>query len=142
MTKEKLLSDDCWEHCRTGTLQKVITLRRRDRQRRRWIRASTGVTLLLASTITATQVFTPRAPLKPEAMISCEEVAELLPDFLANRLSPELWASVDLHVRNCAVCRQRIEEMRNGSLADDARGIANAWIADLRPRHSDFPSHE
>ena len=42
----------------------------------------------------------------------CEEIRELIPDFVANRLSSEELAGVEAHVHDCADCRAELELAR------------------------------
>lgn len=48
----------------------------------------------------------------PGLTVSCQEVVELVTDYLEGELEPDLTAEVEAHLRLCAGCAQYLDQMR------------------------------
>ena len=83
----------------------------------------------------------------PGFRITCQEVVELVTDYLEGSLQPDLTAEVEAHLELCDGCATYLEQMRTtlrllgqvpvDSLTESARAELLAAFADLRSRRAD-----
>lgn len=112
---------DDWGACPAGALQQAA-LRGRRRNRLRWAMAGCAVVgaLSLALFLSARPKEAPtiRHPIDVEynyGGIACSQVISNLSDFVDHKLDAATESRLDEHLRECAKCRTRLEQMSSAS---------------------------
>jgi anti-sigma factor RsiW len=67
-----------------------------------------------------------------ETKLSCQELVELVTDYLEGQLDPERVAALDAHLELCDGCDVYIEQMRQTVIA--LRGLANGEVVSAETR--------
>jgi hypothetical protein len=101
--------DDAWQPCPAGELSRLATRLKR-RHRRRWVAPVSGVVLAL---LVVGTVYWRGDRSDPEpARLSCREVIERAPEYLAGKLPKEQSAEISRHLEHCPHCADAVERVR------------------------------
>ena len=116
-------ADESWRDCPAG---EVDALARRLRSRTRMQAArrfTTGVVAMIAVGVTlflaARDVGEPGYG-KSIGGVWCSDVMELAEDYVAGRLDAAIMEQVTAHIAGCPSCREKIDELRAGSMPPPA----------------------
>jgi hypothetical protein len=102
--------DDAWQPCPAGEFSRLATRLKR-RHRRRWVAPVSGVVLALL--VVGTVYWRGRDRSDPEpARLSCREVIERAPEYLAGKLPKEQSAEISRHLEHCPHCAEAVERVR------------------------------
>jgi anti-sigma factor RsiW len=72
-----------------------------------------------------------------EGQMNCEQLWQLLPDYLDSEMRAELCAELEAHTKACPYCRAHVNTMRGTvRLTNELRGDAaqQEWVTHLRQR--------
>lgn len=114
---QALSSNERWQDCPPGELQRIletIKIRRRRRALRQLGGAGAAIALMGIFGYNAIN-WTSLPQEKRYGGLACSEVMELLPDYQARRLSAKLSRQVTIHLRQCPDCGPRFRSA-GGSL--------------------------
>lgn len=107
-----------WQQCAPGDLGRVASTLRARRTRREAL-ATIGKSAAAVSVIVVAVVGVQYVQHQPAGRdidlggISCSEVREQSADYLAGRLAPDVADKFEKHLKNCPMCRDRIEGLRH-----------------------------
>lgn len=104
-------NNDRWEACPAGTLHEIA---RRSRASKRAKRALTHVSIAAFSSVAMLLIIVGIKEGLPfgSPTVSCVQVEAMLPDYVANRLSPAKRASVERHVKKCSLCAFKLLDLQ------------------------------
>lgn len=119
-----------WEECPRGTLSGLSTCLRR-RQCRQQIARISGVLSVVLMTVAAGW-YTLRSTSEPGEShyggITCSEVHDSVPAYLAGELEPAVIERINAHFSECSGCRKYMEQQRQLQTA------GNVQVRDRVPR--------
>jgi hypothetical protein len=105
-----------WRACAPGELAEVATQHRRRQQRRAFL---SGLCVAVAGCAAAGMVGILGLPRKKKefapSALACDEVARLLPAYIAQQLDERLAAQVQQHLATCEHCTARLRQLRQAS---------------------------
>ena len=121
--------DDDWSPCPPGTLRALaegLSDEKRRRARRRQIVAAAVSVCVLLTAITVYGTWLPPRE-SGGGGLTCGEVMDALPDYVAGTLESPIRDGVDRHLEKCPECRQAYQELASTAAGPRARGPALAW---------------
>lgn len=109
---------DSWQPCPPGTLRRLAG-RWKSRERLKFASQAAllvvGISAVAIGGVFVVGDWSPSAnPDAPYGGMSCREVREVLPRFVARELTPDRYERVNAHLMQCSECRQLMESMKGG----------------------------
>lgn len=128
--KQPQLQTKEWSPCPPETLMLLSsTLKRRQRWNRlqRIVTISAAVMIIAAAGGYVISQILPQTAEKMYAGISCHEVSQSLPDFIAGKVDEKQRMKIEAHLQLCSSCRRLESQLRVQQHASANERSANEW---------------